>query len=219
MTMIGASFLPTILVIALLAVLLWFAFGTQRNIQRGNRLLAWLQTGLPLLGRRTTLKWLGSSAAQLTLSEPRQPFREAQVLVVLEPRDVSVLWAWARARNRRDFLILRGELVRAPAFELEAADTRAWTARHGLHRDDPETWTASDWEDPNVSVRHTPYAHPDLARSFWEECAEATGGVWRLSIRQEPPHLEVHALPPDTGSMGAERLFTAFCALGQKLAE
>src|SRR5215211_2091124 len=118
--MIGASFLPAVLLIALLIVMLWFAFGTQRNIKRGNAVLRWLQTGLPTLGRRTTLRWLGSSAAELKLRQARDPFRQAEIVVVLEPRDVSVLWAWGRAHNRRDFLILRGELVRPPAFELEA---------------------------------------------------------------------------------------------------
>ena len=36
----------------LVAVMLWFALGTQRNIRRGNGLLSWLQDGLPLLGER-----------------------------------------------------------------------------------------------------------------------------------------------------------------------
>ncbi|MGH2667639.1 MAG: hypothetical protein ACRDH5_00695, partial [bacterium] len=52
-------------VVLLLVVMLWFTWGTQHNISRGNQLLRWLQDGLPLLGRRTTLRWLGSSAAEL----------------------------------------------------------------------------------------------------------------------------------------------------------
>ena len=39
--------------------MLWFALGTQRNISKGNELLRWLQTGLPMLGRKATMRWLG----------------------------------------------------------------------------------------------------------------------------------------------------------------
>ena len=90
--------LLALLTIALLVVLLGFAFGTQRNVRRGNDLLRWLQEGLPLIGERTALKWLGSSAVQLDITKPKTPFSEAQVVVVLEPRDVGWLWAWARSR-------------------------------------------------------------------------------------------------------------------------
>ncbi len=217
--MIGASFLPAVLLIALLVVMLWFAFGTQRNIKRGNEVMRWVQTGLPLLGRRTTLRWLGSSAAQLKLSQALEPFREAEVVVVLEPRDVSVLWAWARAHRRRDFLILRGELTRAPAFELEAGDARGWTGHDRLRRLDPDLWEESNWGVEHVSVRHKPASDSDLARRFWDQLGEASGGVWRLSIRQEPPHLEAHVLPPDTAALQADRLFGVFRELGQKLVE
>jgi hypothetical protein len=215
--MIGASWLSAVLLIALLAVLLWFVFGTQRNIRRGNLLLGWLQTGLPLLGRRTTLRWLGSSAAELKLRQAHDPFREAEVVVVMEPRDVSVLWAWSRARKRRDFIILRGELIRSPAFDLEAGDSRGWTGHDRLRRLDPETWDASDWGDEHVSVRHSPGAGSNDIRPFWEKLTQASGGVWRLSIRREPPHVEAHVLPPDTTTVAAERLLSVFRELGRAL--
>jgi hypothetical protein len=217
--MIGASFLPAILLIALLAVMLVFVFGTQRNIKRGNEVLRWLQTGLPTLGQRTSLRWLGSSAAELTLRQAEPPFREAQVLVVLEPRDVSVLWAWARAHRRRDFIILRGQLTSAPDFELEAGDARGWTGHDRLRRLDPDVWEESDWGVEHVSVRHGPAAQTDVARRHWDELGKATGGVWRLSIRRDPPHVEVHVLPPDIGAVRSDRLFTAFRELALNLVE
>jgi hypothetical protein len=136
---------------------------------------------------------------------------------VLEPRDVSLLWAWARARNRRDFIILRGELSRAPGFELEAGDIRGWTGGDRLRRPGGPTWEASDWGNEHLSVRHTPNAEEALARRFWDELARASGGVWRVSIRREPPHVEAHVLPPDTEVVTAERLFGVFRDLGQSL--
>jgi hypothetical protein len=80
---------PAIVIALLIVVMLWFTLGTQRNIRKGNHLLVWLQEDLPRIGPRTTLRWLGSSAVELTIVEPREPFRTATVVLVLEPRDVG----------------------------------------------------------------------------------------------------------------------------------
>src|ERR671918_1353119 len=129
--MSGAGPIGAILIVLLIAVMLWFALGTQRNVRRGNELLRWLQDGLPLLGKRTTMRWLGSSAIVLKIAEAAAPFREAEVVVVLEPRDVAMLWAWSRRRGPRDFVIPRGWVRAAPRLEVEDGDPRGW---HGGDR-------------------------------------------------------------------------------------
>jgi hypothetical protein len=212
--MFGLSTLASLLLLAMIVFLVWFALGTQRNIKKGNDLLRWLQSGLPGLGKRTRLKWLGSSAVQLDIVDPNAPFREAEVVAVLEPRDVGMLWALARARRRRDFLILRGRLIRSPRFELEAGDLRGWTGQDGLRKLDPEAWLSAEWGDANVRVLHSPNAEVEEALVAWRRLGDASGGVWRLSIRRTPPHVEVHVLLPDTTSVGADRLVEAFRDLG-----
>jgi hypothetical protein len=213
--MFGLSTLASLLLLAMIALLVWFALGTQRNIRKGNDLLRWLQSGLPRLGRRTRLKWLGSSAVQLAIVDPLAPFREAEVVAVLEPRDVGMLWAVARARRRRDFLILRGRLIRSPRFELEAGDLRGWTGQDALRKLDPEAWLSADWGDANVRVLHSSGAEVEDALAAWRRLADASGGVLRLSIRRTPPHLVIHVLLPDTASVGADRLVEAFCDLAR----
>jgi hypothetical protein len=208
----------TLLLLALLVVFLVFALGTHRNVRKGNDLLRWLQGGLPLLGARTTLRWLGSTAAILKIREAKDPFREAEVVVVLKPRDVTFLWAWARAKGRQDFLILRGRLRGAPAFELEAGDRRGWTGMERIRRLDLESWLEGDWDDPDVKVVHSGDADPAVARRAWKELEAATQGVWRLSVRRDNPNLEVHVLPPDTASVSSERLVEAFRSLGTAVA-
>lgn len=203
--------------ILILAFLLWFALGTQRNIRRGNELLRWLQGGLPLLGPRTTLRWLGSSAVQLDVVRPEEPFHRAEVTIVLEPRDLSWLWAWARARGRRDFLILRGSLARAPGFELEAGGA-GWTGRDRLGRVDWGAWERSEWAGGEVVVGHTPGATTEAIEALWHRLAAASGGVWRLSVRRQDPHLEVHLLPPDR-AVEAEPLVGAFSELGRAVGQ
>ncbi len=116
-------------ILAALVVVGWFAIGTQWNIRRGHRLLRWLQDGLPVLGAKTTLRWLGSSAVELKVADARAPLRSAEVFLVLEPRDLPILWWLFRARGRRDLLIVRGELRGTPPLEFEALDPSAWSPR------------------------------------------------------------------------------------------
>src|SRR2546426_639989 len=116
-------------VLTALIVVGWFALGTLLNIRRGNRLLRWFQPGMTLLGERTTLRWLGSSGVELKVQHALPPLKSAEVFVLLEPRDLPLLWWLFRARGRRDLLIVRAELRTAPRFELEALHPRAWSTR------------------------------------------------------------------------------------------
>lgn len=205
----------SVVICLVIAFLLWFALGTQGNIKRGEGFLQWLQTGLPVLGRRTTVRWFGSSAVELTITQPSDPFSEAQTVVVLEPRDLGWLWAIARSRGRRDFLIVRARLKRSPAFELEAGDERGWTGADRLKRLDLGAWQQDSWGP--VRVAHTAGAATDKVRGFWNDFAALSGGVWRLSIRRDNPHLELHVLPPDDRT-SAEALFLKFRELAVEVA-
>ena len=51
-----------LITIAAVGLVAWFAAGTIWNVSRGRTLMHWMQSGLPMLGRRTTVRWLGSSA-------------------------------------------------------------------------------------------------------------------------------------------------------------
>ena len=210
-----SAFIPALLLVLLAVVMVWFTFGTQRNIGRGNRLLTWLQEGLPALGPRTTLRWLGSSVAELRIAEARSPYREAVVLVVLEPRDLGALWALARSRGRRDFIVLRLSLVRAPRWEADLTDPAAWTAGH-RRTDDAELEPRQPWTDASgraIGIADDGRADLDALRGHWNKLAGNTGGAWRISVRSTVPHLEIHLLPPDPGTGDARALFREVTAL------
>jgi hypothetical protein len=203
-----------VMIALVLIVLLWFAVGIQWNIRRGNTLLRWLQGGLPLLGTRTTLRWLGSSVVELKITQPSPPFLDAEVLVVLEPRDVGPLWGWGRLHGRRDFLILRARLDQPPRFEVEAGD-RSWTGRDALQRLAWSEWQQADWGDANIQIAHRGGRASQIARRLWADFQRTSKGIWRLSVRRAHPHVEVHLMPPDTAQIGAERLFQTFRELSQ----
>lgn len=204
----------------LVAVMLWFALGTQRNVRRGNVLLGWLQEGLPLIGQRTTLRWLGSSVVELRITQPEAPFREAHLLVVLEPRDLGALWALAHRRGRRDFLILRARLVRAPRFSADLADPASWTMGDVRHRWASEraasSWSGT-WDGTALEARHDPTVKLEELRSWWEQLAGVSGGVWRISVSPTVPHLELHFLPPAEGA-NSLRLIQAVRELARQIA-
>lgn len=213
---LGAS----VAIALLVAVMLWFALGTQRNIRRGNDLLGWLQDGLPLLGARTTLRWLGSSVVELRITEPAAPFREAELLAVLEPRDLGALWAFAHRRGRRDFLILRVRLARAPRFSADVADPRGWTMGDVRHRWAGEQWGSSwsgTWNGTALEARHDAAARIDELRGWWASLASVSGGVWRISVRPTVPHLEIHLLPPPDG-VSSLRLMEAVREVAREVA-
>lgn len=192
-----------------LIVLAWFFVGMQWNLRKGNALLRWLQGGLKLLGPRTTMRWLGSSVVELKITQPTDPFLDAEVLLVLEPRDVGPLWGWGRLHGRRDFLILRARLVQPPRFEVEAGDDRGWTGRHALQRLELAQWQSADWGDSHIQVAHSGGQAPHVAQRLWQNFQSTSPAVWRLSIRRTHPHLEVHLrFPAIQGS--AERLFATF---------
>jgi hypothetical protein len=212
------AILSSIAVALLLAIMLSFAVGTQRNIRKGNAQLGWLQSALPQLGSRTTLRWLGSSVVQLDFVEPSEPFRQLTIMVVLEPRDVPLLWLFARAGGRRDILIFRASLRRAPRLDLEAASDQAWLKAADL--DEAAEWPAVAFPS-GVRAVASPGADPAFvgaARTTWERLAAASGGPWRLSIRRTVPHLEVHVRPPRDQGMAPERLVRAFRELAGELA-
>jgi hypothetical protein len=217
------EFVGAAVTLLLIAFLLWFTFGTQHNIRRGNDLLRWLQGGLPLIGRRTTLRWFGSSAVQLDIADAKPPFTAAQVTVVLEPRDLGWLWAWARRRGRRDFLILRGTLAGPPRFEVEAGGSRGWTGSDRLDRLDPAAWARTSWQDETgpIDVAHSDRAEArelEEVHAAWDELAAPAGSLWRLSVRNLAPHLEVHVEPPGRDGLetaDAAALIGAFGALGR----
>lgn len=206
------AFGPAIAIGLILFVMLWFALGTQRNIRIGNRVLSWLQEGLPILGRRTTLRWFGSSAVELSIVDPAAPFREASVMVVLEPRDVGVLWAFARSRGRRDFVIVRVNLVRPPRFSMDMRDPGGWTAGW-----EPVVGNAVAAPE-GITARASSGADEPSVRTAWDRLTTATGGMWRLTVQPVVPHLEIHFRPPSVGGSTADRVLAPIHDLATTLA-
>lgn len=201
--------------VAAVAVVAWFAAGTIWNVRKGRALLRWMQGGLPALGSRTTMRWLGSTAVELVIREARPPFAGVTVVIFLEPRDLP-WWPLSRLRGRRDTLIVRGMLRRVPAVEFEALDPLSWSGRDALPRVPPE-WPVRGASVPaGVVVHHGGAVALTQADALLELAQRAGLAVRRLSVRRTEPNLQLHLPLPDC-RRAAPDFFEAVRSLAERV--
>lgn len=203
--------LITVVAVALVA---WFAVGTIWNVRKGTALMRWMHDGLPILGERTSVRWLGSTAVEMVIRNGKSPFASATVVIFLEPRDLPWMWALGLSRGRRDTLIVRGVLRRMPTVELEALDPASWSGRDALPRV-PAEWAVRQAETAGTLIVHyataTALARTDALLSR----AQSAGLLLvRLSIRRTEPNFQVHVHCPGLGQ-SAREFFEAVHALAE----
>jgi hypothetical protein len=198
--------------VAAVAVVAWFAAGTFWNVRLGRSLMLWMQGGLPVLGSRTTVRWLGSTAAEMAIGEAQAPFAAVTLVIFLEPRDLP-WWPLSRARGRRDTLIVRGVLRRVPAVELEALDPGSWSGRDALARV-PAGWPLREDSARALVIHHANAVALERADALIALAARAGLAVRRLSVRRTEPHFQVHVALPATGKPARE-FFETVRALAQ----
>ena len=100
-----------VFILVVVFVVGWFAIGTQYNVRKGHEAMRWLQEGLPLIGEKTTLRWLGSSVVELKIQQAKPPFSHATVLFVLEPRKTPL----TLTVTYKDGRVCRSSFPRPPA--------------------------------------------------------------------------------------------------------
>jgi len=201
--------------VATVAIVAWFAAGTIWNVSKGRALMRWMQGGLPVLGERTTVRWLGSTAIELMIRDGKAPFADVTVVIFLEPRDVPWLWALGRSRGRSDTLIVRGILRQIPSVELEALDPVSWSGRDAVRRV-PREWLARQVAAPGeVVVHHINVAALARADALLELARRAGMAVRRLSVRRSAPNFQLHVSLPDR-RQPAREFFEAVHALAER---
>ena len=180
------------------AVLLvaWFAAGTIWNVRLGGQVMRWMQEGLPALGSRATVRWLGSSVVELVINEGEAELARAAVVIFMEPRDLP-WWPLSRLRGRRDTLIVRGFLKRPPAVELEILDPASWSGRDALGRV-PKEWPAGDLKKLKI------FGEQGRAEALLALAERSGLDVRRLSVRRAEPHLQLHVALPDRSRSSRE---------------
>jgi hypothetical protein len=202
------------LIAAVTLVMGWFAVGSIRNVRKGSATLRWFREGLPLLGEKTTLRWLGTSSVELVLARAKPPFESLTLVIFLEPRDVPWIWAFSRWRGRRDTLIIRGKTRRPPPNDIEALSGGSWSARDAQRRIASESWTLES-SAAGLTVFLKDERDRPLAEALLELARDAGMAVRRLSVRRQEPHLQLHVdLPSPTTP--ASPFFEAVKAIAER---
>jgi len=204
----------TLIGIAAVAIVAWFAAGTIWNVRRGQARMRWMQDGLKTLGERTTVRWLGSTAVEMSIRDARTPFAGVTLVIFLEPRDLP-WWPLSHLRGRRDTLIVRGNLRRAPSLEIEALDPKSWSGRTALARVPREWQVRQAAADGEVVVHHESAAALERAEALLALARRTGKTVWRLSVRRVEPHFQLHVPLPDS-RQSARDFFGALRTLAER---
>ncbi len=209
-----------ILVIAIVIIMSWFAFGVIFNLRRGEVLLKWMQAGLPAIGPRTTFRWLGTSVAELGIAQAKRPFRRLDILLVLAPRDVFWMMILSIFQGRRDTVIFRAATTTPPFLDLELADPKSWSGRAALKDVTNRNWESRPYQDMQLMA---PRGHLDLAAATLDQLVapmqKLSQRYTRLSLRKNTPNLEIHVPFPDHRTTNAANYFEALRSLAQAVGE
>ncbi|HEY73544.1 MAG: hypothetical protein DRI81_12115 [Chloroflexi bacterium] len=166
---------------------LWYGCGYLYNRNRGQRLFRWLEAGLDVLGGERESGWIGSpaSGARVNIVHANPPFRRLEITLLLENREVPLLWLFDYLHGKRDRLIIKATLRSPRRGEIEVGSARRKAARR---QEQPWTWQ----EEPHGLA--AAYLGPDAQRQVktLESWLETYGAhLHRFSWRKQDPHIQV----------------------------
>ncbi len=209
-----------IVIIAVAVFMGWFALGMIYNLRRGDALLKWMQGGLPLIGQRTTFRWLGTSVAEMGIAKAKRPFQRLDTLLVLKPRDVFWMTIIAYFQGRDDVLIFRAYLSTPPLLDLELADPKTWSGRTALSRVSARGWESADYHGLRLMA---PKGLLNLAATTLDHLAapmqSLSSRYVRFSLRKTAPNFEIHVPFPNPRVADAKVYFQSLSELGRAIGE
>lgn len=196
-------------VIALsIALVVWYLVGSWLNRRRGLDLLRWIREGVRTLGGEATMQWLGrTSGFQVTVRKVKHPFRRIEMMVLLESREVLLLWLLNHLRGQRDSLILKADLRTTPKSEVEIVPRRGRISKKILKAIEGEAWAKGEVEDTGLIVLRKGKEVAKLAEKLAPLLHEYAPHVLRLSLKKNSPHLLVNLSLPGLESTEAKALF------------
>ncbi|MFQ5812599.1 MAG: hypothetical protein ACE5I2_05340 [Anaerolineae bacterium] len=178
-------------VIALCALLIiWYIVGWQMNRRRGGRLLEWIIQGLRAFGDQITVSRLGLSGFQVNVKKARAPFKRIETTILLQPREILLLWIFNLLRGRTDYLVLKGTLRAWPRGEVEVVKKRGRLSGRVLKGLDEEAWTCQETAGGLVMACRGEKGRQQ-ADAISHLVEELSPRLLRLSLSKKAPHLLV----------------------------
>jgi hypothetical protein len=183
--------IETQVVIAFCALLVvWYVVGWQMNRRRGERLLAWILQGLRAFSDQITVSRLGTSGFQVNVGKTEAPFKRIEATILLEPREIPLLWIFNLLRGRADQLVFKGTLRAWPRGEVEVVKARGSSARRVLKGLDEEDWARQETASGLV-IAYRGKKSQQQADAISHLLEDLGPRLLRLSLSKKAPHLLV----------------------------
>jgi hypothetical protein len=170
-------------------VLVWYFLGQHVLRRRGLAVLQWVRAGVSILGENPKLRWLGSAAFQLTIEHPAPPFQALSVTVVLEPREIFFLWLVNRFRQRRDLMVVRGDLTTQPRVKFELFREEGRSGHEAKAIANSERWPITTFDQSGLQLATSSPLTQNVLHTAMPQVADHLAALKRLSIRDASPHL------------------------------
>ncbi len=204
---------PALIALCILLVA-WYFVGIWFNRRRGIHLARSLHDRLNTLGaEELTGRWLNASVFQFVARRATPPIGKLAAIIVLESRELALVWLVNLLRGRRDLLILRMDLRSTPGagLELEAHPRQMKPEREVRSR-----VAGSGWEQATVGdyIMYHQQGAAHLKETLAPLLEEWQPYLRRLSISASSPHLSL-SFSPASPVLETDARFTAV----QKLAE
>lgn len=199
------SQLATQIIIGLSVLLvLWYPFGRQMNRRRGLQALRWLREGIKAYEGKAAVNWVGASAFRVDVQGALGPFKKVGMMVLLEAREVLLLWIINRLRGRSDILIIKGDLRLKPKTDLELT-RQGWRAGRAMRALEKEGWTVDSLNGILIALKRGKAT--EIASRLASALSEQAPRLVRLSLRKRSPHLVANFHLSGLEGMTAESLF------------
>ncbi|HEY7347629.1 MAG TPA: hypothetical protein VH599_04865 [Ktedonobacterales bacterium] len=192
----------------------WYFVGVWLNRARGIRLARTLRERLLAMeAEDLSGRWVNASIFQFVGQRAAAPIGKLAAVIVLESRELALIWLVNLLRGRRDLLVIRLELRSAPKAGVEL---EAHRSQSKPERDVRPRITEPGWEQTTINgyTLHYQAGAARLVATLTPLLHEWQSQMIRLSISASSPHLLL-SLSPAPAVLAAENTFAAV----RKLAE
>jgi len=198
-------------------LIIWYVVGWQMNRRQGRRLLGWILQGLRALGDQITVSRLGTSGFQVNVRKAQAPFKRLEATILLQPREMLLLWIFNLLRGGADYLVFKSTLRASPRGEVEVIKKRGRLARRVLKGLDERAWTRQETAGGLVIACWGKQGQQQVdAISHLVE--DLSPRLLRLSLSKKAPHLLVSLSLAGLDDQSALLLLSSLQNLAQTVA-
>jgi hypothetical protein len=166
----------------------WYVVGWQLNRRRGERLLEWVIRALRASGEQVTVTRLGTSGFQVNVKRAHAPFEAMEATVLLQPREILLLWILNLLRGRADSLVVRGTLRTPPRGDVEAAGRKSPLAGRLMKGIGESGWSHQETPSGLMVASRGKGGHQQ-AEAISHLVEDLSPRLVRLSLSKKAPHV------------------------------